>query len=53
LLRLLRKPLQWRLNRWFFNYPVELWLSVLKRRLTVRRSLLTGQALGPELTDIR
>ena len=53
LMRLLRKPLHWRLRHAFFNCPLELWLSMVKRWLVVRRSLLTGQALGHELADIR
>jgi radical SAM superfamily enzyme YgiQ (UPF0313 family) len=53
LLQGLRTPLHWRLNRSSFQWPVELWLSIVRHRLTVRRSLLTGQALGKELTEIR
>jgi anaerobic magnesium-protoporphyrin IX monomethyl ester cyclase len=53
LLQVLRTPLHWRLNRSSFQWPVELWLSIVRHRLTVRRSLLTGQALGKELTEIR
>jgi radical SAM superfamily enzyme YgiQ (UPF0313 family) len=51
----LRKPLHWRLRHHQFTAPVELWLSMLlpleaHGRLTVRRSLLTGQPLSAELT---
>jgi len=49
LLRLIRKSLHWRLKHAFFEFPLELWLSVAKKRLVVRRSLLTGQPLSREL----
>ena len=45
-LRLLRKPLNWRLKHHCFALPVELWLSMAQRWLIVRRSLLTGEALS-------
>jgi radical SAM superfamily enzyme YgiQ (UPF0313 family) len=48
--RTARKPLHWRLRHHRFGAPVELWLSVAHRWLTVRRSLLTGQPLSPQLT---
>jgi radical SAM superfamily enzyme YgiQ (UPF0313 family) len=44
-LRLLRKPLSWRLRRQFFRWPVELWFYPLRQRVAMRRSLLTGQEL--------
>jgi radical SAM superfamily enzyme YgiQ (UPF0313 family) len=47
---LLREPLHWRLRNHFFAWPVELWLSMAKQWLVVRRSLLTGQALSRSLT---
>jgi len=50
---LLRKPLLWRLKRSCFAWPLELWLAMVKRWLVVRRSLLTGQALGRDLTEFR
>ena len=43
-----RMPLLWRLKHLFFAWPVELWAARLRRRLVVRRSLLTGQALSDE-----
>ncbi len=49
LIRVLRKPLHWRLRHAFFGWPVELWLGMVKERLVVRRSLLTGQPLSHEL----
>ena len=49
-LKLLRKPLHWRLRNHFFEWPLELWLSVARKWLTVRRSLLTGQPLSQRLS---
>jgi anaerobic magnesium-protoporphyrin IX monomethyl ester cyclase len=46
IVRMLREPLHWRLRHHFFRLPVELWLSMAKQWLVVRRSLLTGQALS-------
>jgi len=48
---LLRKPLLWRIKRFCFAWPFELWLAMVKRWLVVRRSLLTGQPLSRELTE--
>jgi radical SAM superfamily enzyme YgiQ (UPF0313 family) len=48
--RSLRLPLHWRLRHHLFAAPVELWISMAHRWLTVRRSLLTGQPLSRELT---
>jgi radical SAM superfamily enzyme YgiQ (UPF0313 family) len=50
LAQLARQPLHWRLRHHFFAWPVELWVSMAKRWLVVRRSLLTGQALSHGLT---
>jgi radical SAM superfamily enzyme YgiQ (UPF0313 family) len=50
-LRALEKPLRWRLKHQFFNMPFELWLLKTRQRLTTRRSLLTGQALGHSLGE--
>lgn len=52
LVSVLRGPLHWRLRNHFFDCPVELWLSVAKQWMVVRRSLLTGQALSHGLTRI-
>jgi radical SAM superfamily enzyme YgiQ (UPF0313 family) len=49
LVTLLRRPLHWRLRHYSFSWPVELWLTVAKQWLIVRRSLLTGQPLSREL----
>ena len=50
---LMRKPLHWRLKRHFFHWPVELWISMARKWLVVRRSLLTGAALSRNLREAR
>lgn len=50
---LLRKPLHWRLRRHFFHWPIELWISMARRWLVVRHSLLTGVALSRSLREVR
>ncbi len=52
-LSLLRRPLHWRLRHHFFHWPVELWISMAREWLVVRRSLLTGIALSRSLTEVR
>jgi len=52
LVSVVRRPLHWRLRNHFFDFPVELWLSMAKQWMVVRRSLLTGQALSHGLTRI-
>jgi len=49
-LSLCRKPLHWRLRNHFFDWPVELWISMARQWLVVRRSLLTGQPLSQTLS---
>jgi anaerobic magnesium-protoporphyrin IX monomethyl ester cyclase len=49
-LSLLRLPLHWRLRNHFFGWPVELWFSMARRWMIVRRSLLTGQPLSHSLS---
>jgi hypothetical protein len=51
--RLLQKPLHWRLKNDVFSVPVELWFTVAKQWLVVRRSLLTGEPLGRELKEVQ
>jgi anaerobic magnesium-protoporphyrin IX monomethyl ester cyclase len=51
--RLLQKPLHWRLKNNVFSVPVELWFTVAKQWLVVRRSLLTGEPLGRELKEVQ
>ncbi len=50
LLATMRKPLHWRLRNSFFGWPVELGVSMARRWLVVRRSLITGQPLSHELS---
>jgi radical SAM superfamily enzyme YgiQ (UPF0313 family) len=50
--RLLQKPLHWRLKHHAFNMPVELWLSMAQHWLVVRRSLITGEPLGRQLKEV-
>jgi len=52
-LSLLRKPLQWRLRHHYFLWPLELWVSAARRWVVMRRSLLTGEALGQSLSGVR
>jgi anaerobic magnesium-protoporphyrin IX monomethyl ester cyclase len=52
-MRILRKPLHWRLQRHFFRWPVELWISMARQWLVVRRSLLTGIPLSRSLREVR
>ena len=53
LVRLLQRPLHWRLKHQAFSLPVELWASVAKQWLVVRRSLLTGDPLGREIKEVQ
>lgn len=50
--RLLQRPLHWRLKHHAFSLPVELWLSMAQRWLIVRRSLITGEPLGRQLKEV-
>jgi radical SAM superfamily enzyme YgiQ (UPF0313 family) len=49
LLRSFRTPLTWRLKHQFHGWPLELWLYRMRKRLVMRRSLLTGEKLGYSL----
>jgi radical SAM superfamily enzyme YgiQ (UPF0313 family) len=53
ILRAARRPLHWRIRNYSFDWPLELWLSMAKQWLVVRRSLLTGQSLTRELAKAR
>jgi anaerobic magnesium-protoporphyrin IX monomethyl ester cyclase len=53
ILQAARKPLHWRIRNYSFAWPLELWLSMAKQWLVVRRSLLTGQSLSHELAKAR
>jgi anaerobic magnesium-protoporphyrin IX monomethyl ester cyclase len=52
-LRLLQKPLHWRLKNHVFSLPFELWVSMANEWLVMRRSLLTGQPLGRQLKEVQ
>jgi anaerobic magnesium-protoporphyrin IX monomethyl ester cyclase len=49
LLKLLLRPLAWRVRSHRFGWPVELWLAFVRRWLVMRRSLLTGRSLSYRL----
>jgi len=53
ILQAARKPLHWRIRNYSFDWPLELWLSMAKQWIVVRRSLLTGQSLSRELAKAR
>jgi hypothetical protein len=53
ILQAARKPLHWRIRNYSFAWPLELWLSMAKQWLVVRRSLLTGQSLSHDLAKAR
>jgi radical SAM superfamily enzyme YgiQ (UPF0313 family) len=50
---LMRKSIHWRLRNFRFEVPLELWLGMVQRWLSVRRSLLTGEPLSRELAKAR
>jgi radical SAM superfamily enzyme YgiQ (UPF0313 family) len=52
-LRLLLKPLHWRLKHNKFDLPVELWASMAHQWLVIRRSLLTGTPVGRQMKEAR
>jgi anaerobic magnesium-protoporphyrin IX monomethyl ester cyclase len=45
-------PLRWRLRNNRYALPWELWVARATERLTTRRSLLTGQALGHGMQEV-
>lgn len=51
-MRLLQKPLHWRLKHHAFSVPVELWASMAQNWLVLRRSLLTGEPLGRKMKEV-
>jgi radical SAM superfamily enzyme YgiQ (UPF0313 family) len=51
-MRLLQKPLHWRLKHHVFAFPIELWASMAQHWLVVRRSLLTGDPLGRQMKEV-
>jgi anaerobic magnesium-protoporphyrin IX monomethyl ester cyclase len=50
-LKWVRKPLHWRLRHHFFRWPFELWISMAREWLVIRRSLLTGEPLARSLSE--
>ena len=52
-MRLLQRPLHWRLKHHAFSLPVELWASMAQHWLVVRRSLLTGDPLGRQMKEVQ
>jgi len=46
-----RRPLHWRLRHHYFRWPFELWISMAREWLVIRRSLLTGEPLGRGLKE--
>ena len=50
--RALGAPLRWRLRSNKFYFPWELWVGRTVEKIVTRRSLVTGQALGPEGAEV-
>jgi radical SAM superfamily enzyme YgiQ (UPF0313 family) len=50
-MRLLQRPLHWRIKHHVFSLPLELWLSMAQHWLVMRRSLLTGDPLGTRIKE--
>jgi radical SAM superfamily enzyme YgiQ (UPF0313 family) len=46
--RALGAPLRWRIRSNKYSFPWELWVGKKFEKIITRRSLVTGQALGPE-----
>jgi anaerobic magnesium-protoporphyrin IX monomethyl ester cyclase len=46
--RVLGAPLRWRIRSNKYSFPWELWVGKKVEKIITRRSLVTGQALGPE-----
>ncbi len=49
--RALGAPLRWRLRSNQYSFPWELWLGRKLEKIVTRRSLVTGQPLGPQGAD--
>jgi radical SAM superfamily enzyme YgiQ (UPF0313 family) len=49
--RALGAPLRWRLRSNQYSYPWELWIGRKLEKIVTRRSLVTGQPLGPQGAD--
>jgi radical SAM superfamily enzyme YgiQ (UPF0313 family) len=50
-MRLLQRPLHWRIKHHVFSLPLELWVSMAQHWLVMRRSLLTGDPLGTRIKE--
>lgn len=49
--RVLGAPLRWRLRANQYSFPWELWVGRRLEKIVTRRSLVTGQPLGPQGAD--
>jgi len=49
--RALGAPLRWRIRANQYSFPWELWVGRKLEKIVTRRSLVTGQALGPQGAD--
>jgi anaerobic magnesium-protoporphyrin IX monomethyl ester cyclase len=50
--RVLGAPLRWRIRSRKYSFPWELWIARKAESLTTRRSLVTGQTLSTEISDV-
>jgi anaerobic magnesium-protoporphyrin IX monomethyl ester cyclase len=50
--RALGAPLRWRIRTNKYSFPWELWVARSFERIVTRRSLLTGQALSTEVSEL-
>jgi hypothetical protein len=50
--RALGAPLRWRIRSNKYSFPWELWLARSFERIVTRRSLLTGQPLSTEVSEL-
>src|SRR5580692_9573753 len=50
--RALGAPLRWRIRANKYSFPWELWVARSFERIVTRRSLLTGQALSTEVSEL-
>jgi anaerobic magnesium-protoporphyrin IX monomethyl ester cyclase len=50
--RVLGAPLRWRIRKNQYSFPWELWLARKTEEVITRRSLLTGQPLSTEMSEV-
>jgi hypothetical protein len=50
--RALGAPMRWRLRSNSYSFPWELWIARKAEQLVSRRSLLTGQPLSTEMSEV-